>query len=337
TKPNEIALVVPALDPLLIWSLRERLEKIGTTLYVFAGTNRLTDYRPVRTLLTLAKLCFSHWDLPPSRFEWIELLELVTGLNPLQIGAHLIPDGKKMLLREDKGGNFASLTAWIEKKKVFALKEENLAVFFREAFAEVYAKSTSSPREEAQQREISQIGQLIELSERFREVDKRLCPEDPSWGKRFVEFLKENPIAERPFFKREPHRASVTLSTPNQLAEKGFMDEEEKLKHLFLLDFGSERWWKSDRKELSNARVLSHRRKEEFYSFEEEERDMNEKLGRVLMACLLKPTERLWLYGSLTDAEGRENRGELPYLLESILGYPPTPGPFPLKGRGDAL
>lgn len=314
-KPSEIALVVPSLDPLLIWALRGQIERLGIPLYIFAGTNRLSDYRPVRLLLTLAKLAFPRWEAVPSRFERIELLEFVTGLNPLQIGRGLASKAAMEEWEPNAREAFLALERWLEGP------HEDLVRFFQEAFARVYAPHAHAAarieEREARQREISQIGQLVELTEGFQTLEARRGA-DADWGQRFLAFLQENPISERPFFKREPHHNSLMLSTPNQLAEKGFMGGDC-LKHLFLLDWGSERWWKSDKKELSNARVLSHRWKGGPYTVDDEKKDTDEKLGRMLLACLLKPTEKAWIFGSLADPEGRENQGDLPFLLESVL------------------
>lgn len=329
--PDRVAIVAPSLSPLLIWSLRQKLERLGVPLYVFAGTNRLSDYRPVRLLVTLARLCHEGWGQPPSRFELLELLECATGLNPLRLArlasklfprqrlerpehvAELAPQ-----LGEAELARYGALVAWIEART--SAPATDLEAFFRTAFAEVYAPFLPAEAEEVAQREISQIGQLVELASRFQEVDRRLMgTADVGWGRRFLRFLQESPIAERPFFKREPHRGAVMLATPNQLAEKGFSDPTDSLEHLFLLDVGSDRWWKPERKDLTNARILAFRYPGGPYTPEQEQADMNAKLGRVLLACLLKVQERAWLYGCMTDEEGRENVGELPYLLTSVL------------------
>lgn len=333
--PSEIAIVAPALSPLLIWSLRQKLEPLGVPLYVFAGTNRLSDYRPVRQLLTLAKLCYGDWHVLPSRFELLELLETTTGLNPLKLGRlakALFPDHRLLPVEQLQAvapdldpahyARYAKLAGWVAGMAEQA--PGDLEDFFRAAFGDVYApfrqsRGGSYAADEAWQREVSQLGQLIDLTARFKETDHRLHADGP-WGLRFLRFLAESPIAERPFFQREPHWGSVTLATASQLAEQGYVDPKETLSHLFLLDFGSERWWKPDRKELTNARVLSSRYAGGVYTPEQEQADMNEKLGRVLLAACLKVGEKLWIYGCLTDDEGRENSGELPYLLASVLG-----------------
>ncbi|MDB5099190.1 MAG: hypothetical protein JWM80_3611 [Cyanobacteria bacterium RYN_339] len=332
--PRHVALISPTLSPLLIWSLRQKLGDLGVPLYVFAGTNRLRDYRPVRVLLTLAKLAHPAWGLAPTRYELLELLELCTGLNPLKLGRlapRLFPDGKlaepAMVLAavpELKPAalkRYAALAGWLEQQSA----RLPLPTFFQSAFAHVYARARAphgmdATADEVFMREISQIGQLIELSERFEAVDRRVEHADAAaWAQRFFAFLDDSPIAERPFFQREPHQNAVMLSTPSQLAERGFQGVDDELRCLFLLDIGSEGWWKRDRRELTNGRVLSRRWRGGPYDPDTERADMDEKLGRVLLACSLKARERLMIYGCLTDEEGRENQGELPYVLNALL------------------
>ncbi len=333
--PAEIALVVPTLDPLVIWTIRRQIERLGHSLYVFAGTNRLTDYHSARLLLTLAKLAYPGWKTVPSSFELLELLEHVTGLDPLRLAKAgellfadtglVTPESLRLLapqFPESAHARFERFHLWLEHGKARPL--DDFSTFFRDAFARIYVPFASSKGsgepDERMQREISQIGQLIEVAAEFRHVDRRCDPDgEAESGRRFMEHLASSPILERPFFKREPRRDALMLSTANQLAERAYRTPSEVLRHLFMLDLGSERWWKPDRKELTNSRILSQRWPGGRFTLEDEQRMMNEKLARVLFASCVKPTEGLHLHGCLVDAEGRENLGELPSILETVL------------------
>lgn len=340
---EEVAFVAPAIDAFLLWGLKNRLEARDIPLYVFAGTNRLVQHRPVRILLTMAKLCHPEWQSPPGRYEWIELLEVVTGLNPLLLGRladkmtsnHGLghPDQLELLgenLTEASRLGYFELYHWIERQRESRLE---LPAFLRAAFAERYAPArmlaAQTPGEdEAWQREVSQIGQLIELSESYQALLKRvgppaadsLEPRHSSWEWSFLRFLYAGTIAERPFFRREPHRVSVMLASASQLAEKGNSGRDRPLRHLYLLDFGSTRYLKRDRKELTNARVLAPAWPGGTYGIDAEERDAAEKLAKTLWALCRLPSESIRVFASMTDAEGREQAGELPWLLETIVG-----------------
>lgn len=340
---EEVAFVAPAIDAFLLWGLKNRLEARDIPLYVFAGTNRLVQHRAVRILLTMAKLVHPEWQSPPGRYEWIELLEVVTGLNPLLLGRladkmtsdHGLghPDQLELLgesLTEASRLGYGELFHWIERQREARLE---LPAFLRAAFAQRYAPArmlaTRTPsEEEAWQREVSQIGQLIELSESYQALLKRVGPpqghnSEPrhgSWEWSFLRFLYAGTIAERPFFRREPHRVSVMLASASQLAEKGNGGRDRPLRHLYLLDFGSTRYLKRDRKELTNARVLAPSWQGGTYGIEVEEHDAAEKLAKTLWSLCRLPSESLRVFASMTDAEGREQAGELPWLLESIVG-----------------
>lgn len=330
--PAEIALLVPALDPLVIWSLRHRLEQAGHALYVFAGTNRLTDYRPVRQLMTLSRLARPDHGGPPTEFELQEVLEPILELNPLRLGAlmpeltpggHLSPPERLRALEPALGPEAARryerLLAWLERMAM--APTEDLALLLRQAFSQVFVPLIQRPAarlDERAQREISQVGQLIELAADFQAVAADLGSD--SLAEAFSAFLGGNPIAERPFFKREPHQEAIMLSTASQLAQRGYRLPGERLRHLYVLDVGSDRWWKPDRRELTNPWVLSRHWPGGVFGPEDEQRHMDRKLARELFACCLKPTEGLHLHGCLSDAEGRESEGELPYLLTAILG-----------------
>ncbi|MEB3188016.1 MAG: hypothetical protein VKP72_11325 [bacterium] len=330
---SRIALVVPALDSLIIWSIRHRFERAGIGLHVFAGTNRLTDHRPVRLMLAAARLAHPAWGRPCGEFERLELLEVLTGLDPIRlsrVAAGLVgPDGGlpsrdqvlavmprvdlEALSRLDRVG------AWLARRRETPL--HSIEGFFREAFVELEAtRLASGAIDEPAQRGISQIGQLLELARDFERIERHLGETRPHLiGERFMAHLDGNPIAERPFFRRAPHREAVMLATASQLAERGFRAPGDRLEHLFLLDLGSERWWKHDRRELVHPRVCTPAWSGGPRTLEADEADARVKLARVLFASLSRVRTHLHLHACLTDAEGRENLGELPSLFERAL------------------
>ncbi len=330
---SRIALVVPALDSLIIWSVRHRFERAGIGLHVFAGTNRLTDHRPVRILLAAARLAHPAWGRPVGEFERLELLEVLTGLDPIRlsrVAAGLTgPDGglptREQLLMVLPRADVESLKhldhvrAWLTRRREAPL--HSLEGFFREAFVELEATGLASGAiDEQAQRGISQIGQLLELARDFERIERHLGETAPHLiGERFLAHLDGNPIAERPFFRRAPHRDAVMLATASQLAERGFRAPGDRLDHLFLLDLGSERWQKHDRRELVHPRVCSPSWTGGARTLEADEVDAREKLARVLFASIARVRSRLHLHACLVDAEGRENLGELPSLFERIL------------------
>lgn len=319
---GDVAIVAPVVDAMLIWGLRDRLAPVP--LYVSAGTNRLVDYRPVRMLLTVARLSHPGWGVETAPDDRLELLEVVTGLDPLTLSplvrsalpfAHGLPASEEVAARGGAaaGERFRRFLDWLgHDRSALALP-----VFFREAFVGCWAPARpepapDTPEHEVWQRELSQIGQLIETCEKFMAVVAPLSGiESPqAVSRQFLAFLYGGTIAERPFYKREPYARSIVLATAQYFAERG-----HPVKVQVWLDASSERWWKTDRRELTNGRVLSRRWPGGVYDDETDERDMDTKLARVLRALTAKVESRLVILGSQLDMEGREQAGRLPYHL----------------------
>ncbi|MFN3431323.1 MAG: hypothetical protein ACK46X_15380, partial [Candidatus Sericytochromatia bacterium] len=138
-------------------------------------------------------------------------------------------------------------------------------------------------------------------------------------GRRFLGYLLGGTLAERPFRRPGTARGSITLATAAKYAEDG-----RPVAFQFWLDVGATSWWKSDMRELTNPRVLSRHWDGEPYTPERDETESDAKLGRILWTNCLKVRRGLRWYASLVDAEGREQTGALPHLMESLTLHTPA-------------
>jgi hypothetical protein len=330
TPPGEIALLAPSLDPFLIWQLRQEMARLGAPLDVLAGTNRLVDHRVVRLFLTLAKAAHPAWRVPPARHEWLELLEVMLGLDALAL-ARLAP----RLLQDDwlapiealgdldwpssARSAYMALGTWLNA--AISVPPRPIDQFFRHAFSELWAPLAPrhlSPEQwleaELQAQEVDQVHQLVESAEHFRRLVGALEDlDDMALGRRFLGYLLGGTLAERPFRRAGAGRTSITLATASKYAEDG-----APVAFQFWLDVGSTAWWKSDLRELTNPRVLSRHYPGGPYTPEQAERDAEAKLGRILWTNCLKVRRGLRWYASLVDAEGREQTGALPHLMDAL-------------------
>jgi hypothetical protein len=330
TPPGEIALLAPSLDPFLIWQLRQEMARLGAPLDVLAGTNRLVDHRVVRLFLTLAKAAHPAWRVPPARHEWLELLEVMLGLDALAL-ARLAP----RLLQDDwlapiealgdldwpasARSAYMALGTWLNA--AISVPPRPIDQFFRHAFSELWAPLAPrhlSPERwleaELQAQEVDQVHQLVEAAEHFRRLVGALEDlDDMALGRRFLGYLLGGTLAERPFRRAGSGKSSITLATASKYAEDG-----APVAFQFWLDVGSTSWWKSDLRELTNPRVLSRNYPGGPYTPEQAELDAEAKLGRILWTNCLKVRRGLRWYASLVDAEGREQTGALPHLMDAL-------------------
>jgi hypothetical protein len=336
TPPGEIAILAPSLDPFLIWHLRQDMERLGAPLDVLAGTNRLVDHRPVRLFLTLAKAAHPAWKVPPARHEWLELLEVLLGLDALalaQLAPAMLDDGwlappetlPSVMWPAETRSAYRHLCDWLNT--AIATPPRPIDQFFRHAFADLWAPLAPRhlPAErwleaELQAQEVDQIHQLIESAQHFRRLVGALEGLDEmAMGRRFLGYLLGGTLAERPFRRPGEARGSITLATAAKYAEDG-----RPVAFQFWLDVGATSWWKSDLRELTNPRVLSRRWDGEPYTPERDETESDAKLGRILWTNCLKVRRGLRWYASLVDAEGREQTGALPHLMESLTLHTPA-------------
>ena len=111
----------------------------------------------------------------------------------------------------------------------------------------------------------------------------------------------------------EDRRSAVTLATAAKYAEDG-----PPVAFQFWLDVGATTWWKGDARELTNPRVLSRRWAGGPYTPEQDEADQDAKLGRILWTNCLKVRRGMRWFASLVDAEGREQTGALPHVMDAL-------------------
>ncbi|MBU6428613.1 MAG: hypothetical protein KGR26_06370, partial [Cyanobacteria bacterium REEB65] len=330
--PADLVILAPSLEPVLLFCLRDRLAALGHDLYVLSGSNRLVDYPHAAALLALGTLATAPTD-PLPRHDWLWILQLTTGLDPFALAALAdslstapeLPEPHALPIAEAIPG-YQRLFTWVSTSR--SNPPATLGDLYGTAFAQVLRRealsktpdppghpgSSGLPGEVAL-RELSQLAQVVDAAERFTAIADRLGDGGTLSERvaRFGQFLWSGAIAERPFFDREPHRHSVVLATASQFAQRG-----DRVAVQAWFDTSSSRWWKSDARELTNAQALRRQRAPGPYTPDEDQRDMDAKLGGLLVACSARATREIRAYSALVDATGREQFGGLAEPLAEL-------------------
>ncbi|MBC7545079.1 MAG: hypothetical protein H7338_20325 [Candidatus Sericytochromatia bacterium] len=342
---KDIAIIAPSLDPLLVWALRERFKPKGLSLMSHGGGARLVDFRIVRCLLALAVMAYPAWGRTPRRLDLIELFELTVIDNPML--AHAIHDhleklsngvwpidpdavdwAKAKWLAVAEPG-YRRLWDWLKNWQSDHAAEP-IDVLIHRAFGQLLVPrrytglgpngdAELSPTLRAEYvEEIRQVKHLTEIAKTLRRLDKDLPP-DPEWGDRpfelrLIDTLQSGMAAERPFAPDRDDDAFIHLHTPQSYTARG---EDAGLQ--IWVDTSAATWYKSDIKTLTNARVLSVNWDGQPYDALKDERDQARSLGRLVLSVLLKAKDRVHVFSSQHDAEGRELFGDLPDRIESLL------------------
>ena len=332
---KRVALVAPAIQPLIVWWLDCAFEKKRLPFAMSAGTHRLLDFRVVRAAVSLADLAFAgDRQETADRDEdwWFDLLEEVTSLGPHELrnlAPRLAqsPDFPGTLDPEafgDAAPGLARLRDWLGTVRS---TPQSLGGVFRLAMAHILAPAAGAISDPARSRRawsrVGELAQLISAAERFDAVDEQI---GQVWGaegdrqggmaglaRRFRAFLTRGQFAERAFDGVPSDGREVRLYSSSQFArERPWVDVA------FWLDVSSPAWWKPDARELVNVRVLEASRPLGAYGLKEAQADGDAKLARTVLACAASVRERIHAYASVSDYEGVEQPGGLLDFLQPL-------------------
>ncbi len=289
---RRVAILVPGMTPLLAWWFKRALGRASVPLVVTAGTNRLTDYAPVRVALALAAHAFpGEGGTPVDPDLWQDALDALDG---------------------DAG----RIEAWADAARAVP---RQLAGVFRLAFGQLLAPAgrTADAWQAA-----DEIAQLVRTAERFEAADSRI---GGNWGRsgdgvaglagivwRFREFLLAGHFAERPqALGPRPAVACVQLSTLHRFAAGG-----EAADRVLLVDASAQAWLRSGARELCNVHVLDRSRPTGPYSPGEDRSDARLALARVLQRAAALASGSVRAFAALVDAEGSDQPGGLADFCE---------------------
>lgn len=336
SSPGDLAIVAPSLDPLLIFWLRSKLATFGLPLVLEAGSHRLLDHPSAEALLSAALLA----PAGPladrlTRDQWLGLLEHVTGGDPFALApiagrlavSSDLPDRMELAeLSDAQARRFGRLVGWLARQG--SEPARSLSGLLASAFSSVLGPClVEQTRGEGLSLDgpgpgrLAQMAKLVDAAERFDRVLDRLGEPDAVMHRLglLCGFLRSGAIAERSDPGLAPEQA-VVLATASQLSQGARAFDIQ-----FWLDVASARWWKSDARELTNARVLRRTRPLGPYGPDEDQRDMDAKLDRVLLACAARTRREIRAYASIFDAAGRENTGG---LVDRLAGKTSAEGIF---------
>jgi hypothetical protein len=324
---QQIVVIAPMVDPLLLWHLREGLAQDGLPLRVLTGTNRVVDHRPVRVLTTLVRLARPQWQMPPPEADVTEMLETLLNLHPLEsphVQRGVYQDGNLNVadtvnwprLLENRRASYDGLYGWVKQMRE---SEAPLDVLLEQAFAQVYAPrcllglapdgvkgEAGSLKSADVAMDVLQIDQLIQNARTHRHLMAALGEGSAGDPKRFLRSIYAGELAERPLIPRGSLPAAVTVYTAAKYAEEG-----APVAHQLWVDVASPLWWKSDIREFINPRVLSRNWDEGMYTEDHDQRDQSLKLGRTLRAMVSKCRVGLDVFASDHGSDGAELSGEL--------------------------
>ena len=320
--PGELAVVAPAVDPVLEHTIAGGLAREGVGLINLTRSRRLRDEPYALALVSLLLLANPAWGLAPSVGELTHTFRLLLDLDPVRgfllgravVGSFpgALPDlAERGLLPRvgfAKGEAYRRVAEWLTARRA---EELPVDVFCHRAFGELLA-----PLEPAQDHRVY-CRQVIQSAARFRSV-AQVLPElgGAPVGRQFAELVRGGTVAAEPLIARPEDDRRVLLATPYAYLAAGAVSRVQ-----VWVDLDAAQWLRGDAKELVNPRTCTPARPADLaWTDAEEEAVRLENAARTVRALARRCTDRLIVAGSLLDSRGFEQDGELAEALQEVAG-----------------
>ena len=319
-EPGKIGIVAPGVDKVLEFTLAKYFEGIGCTLVNLTRTKRLLDEPYAQALVTLAFLVNPTWKLELNFSSLVQTLSLILKLDPVRSALLAeeifknqlnLPDlddvGMRPRLGFDNSDKYDHFREWVREKQTVDVEMEH---FFQVVFSELLAPL--GPDE----KDILACRQIINSITRFKEIMTRIKPMDErQLGEDFIDMVLKGTLAADVLFRPPSSNAQVIVATPYRFLFSPYVKEVE---YLFLLDVGSENWFQSTAKELSNTYILSRQwNEEEEWTDELDQSLRKEQLTNYLQSLLGKCSKGIYLANSYYNSQGWEQEGLLLEWLQT--------------------
>ena len=335
-KPSEIAIIAPGLDEIARYSLIQILAAKNIAVTPLNEQRPIVSSPLVRSLLTLLCLVYSDLGRLIDRDAVAEMLTIFrTKIDPVRAGLiadhcyranfkhpSLLP--VETFSRWDRLGHQATdayqkITGWIEAYKTKQQQQSFLTptILLSEAIEHFLNSSTLSGDRLAILRE------LMETSQHFWEVDRRLRQNEPSFQTQtstvaqFIQLLRRGTITAnpRPLRQFSSQKEAVTLSTVFQ-----YRSLRASHRWQFWLDASSPLWSQGGAATLFAAPLFLKQWKGSWMPEDEYAMD-KERLERILRDVMARATEKIFLCHSDLGVNGTEQAGALLPLVHATTQY----------------
>ncbi len=254
---EDIAVISPQIDKVLLFSLNHILEKHGYKLNNLNKSKKLVDIPFARALVIL-------YLFYKNRTEMIgisalqQTFSLLLELDPVRsslLAEEIAAAGMKLIDLDDKNirekigfagsERYDYLKKWLKEKENEELEIEH---FFQAVFSQLL--SPLNPSRE----DIFACKQMIESVARFREAVSNFHAQNDDLSGRYIDMIYEGTLAADTLFLDEEKEGRVILSSPYKFL---FSPEIDGVEYMFLIDISSENWLRSIAKELVNPYMFT--------------------------------------------------------------------------------
>ena len=332
TPPSQIAVLAPFMPDVLRFSLSNRLDELGIPHQAHRPSRALRDEPTTQTLLTLSKIAFPDWELPPQRINLaFALMQTIRGLDLVrsQLLTHYIykinatdfilqpfesvPAEARDRITYRVGARYDHLRSWLES----TLQDSSITLdfFLSRLFGEILSQPGFTFHQDLNSG--NNIARLIESIQKFRWAMKHHeSKETFSLGKEYVQMVQDGVIGaqyEKPQQDDEEHAVFLAPAYT-------FLIRNQSVDVQFWLDVGSPSWYQRLDQPLTQPYVVSRNwGRGQTWTAEDELGAAHQTLERLTIGLLNRCRKKVFIAMSDLDVRGFENRGLLIRIINHLL------------------
>ena len=323
TPPGRIAVIAPAIDRVLEYTLARQLGAAGHRLQNLTRRRLLSDEPYAQLMVNIASLARPDAGWPINTSSLSLCFRTVLGLDPVrsallagqcfQAGAPRLPDLDESGLRARLGFNAGARYDRFKKLVDNLQQVEEAENLFQRIFSEVLAPFVTAPEDISASRQV--IDTAIKFARAHRNIPKL---QERSLTHGFLRLITQDTVAAEVFQNQAPEQAAVILTTPLGLFRSGLSVD-----HQFWVDCSDTSWFFKSYSELSNPEVM-RRDWDGAWNDAVEQRTM--RLGAALRVrgLLYRCRGRVTIVQSDYNGLGYEQQGSLPEIIGASVAAPPA-------------
>ena len=328
--PTEIAIVAPFMPDTLRFGLTERLQEGSIEVRTIRPSRSLRDEPIVRSLITLAKLDHTQWELAPHPHDVITALHRsIDGLDLIRAtllgrivyrragGKYFLSDFAQIKAEEkgnityQAGEMYERLRGWMELYQADPVQE--LDIFFRRLFGELLSQPGFSFHTSPIAGEVT--ANLIESAAKFRQNIENVAINDQPIGKEFIRSVENGLVAAQFLRHYNTEQPAAVFLAPAHT----YLMQNHPVDYQIWLDIGSNGWWERLEQPLTHPYVLSRSWPEGKIWTDTEEYAINQAAMYRLSVGLLRRCKKKAVLGYVeVNEQGYSQQGELLKSLQAV-------------------
>lgn len=331
-QPGEIAILAPFMSDALRFSISSSLEQLNIPSRSHRPSRSLQDEPAVKCLLTIARLAHPQWALYPRQHE-VRAMLMEALLDIDLVRADLLARIIWSDTHPERGlGDFNDIQPFMQERITYQLGErytalrewiaayqgnpaEELDVYLSHLFGDLLSQPGFGFYNSFER--ANTTARLIESIQKFRRVVNMETDQNPaSFGKEYIQMVYSGVMAAQYLGDWGETDDNAVLLAPAYT----FLMTNRPARVQFWLEIGSMGWWERLYQPLTHPYVLSRQWDGESVWTDVEERASNRSsLDRLVHGLIRRCSDRIYLYTTGMDSQGREQRSELLHAVQILM------------------